>query len=150
MSNGSQEYASYVRALVSIGDPGAKDRVLALDENFNEKQVIHLLKICHGMQSITLRNVRITDSVALVLALKLCRSENSIKSLFVNSSVVESKRGLFLILNALEGTDCSAEMSMKLEFECDRDTVKTISMQNNCKLTILNNDDIASKALLIR
>lgn len=102
------------------------------------------------MQSITLRNVRITDSVALVLALKLCRSENSIKSLLVNSSVVESKRGLFLILNALEGTDCAAEMSVKLEFECDRDTVKTISMQNNCKLTILNNDDIASKALLIR
>lgn len=37
MSDGSWEYASYVRALVSIGDPGAKDRVLALDENFNEK-----------------------------------------------------------------------------------------------------------------
>lgn len=37
VSGGSREYLSYVRTLVSMGDPEAKGEILTLDEGFNEK-----------------------------------------------------------------------------------------------------------------
>lgn len=129
--------------------PDEDNYTLALDDSFNEKQIVHLLRVCHRIQNITFRNVRITDGIAQALALTVLRQKDSLKSLTVDAGQIQSKRGLFLICNSLEDTDCVAELSLKPEFVCEKDISDVLASQSNCKLTLLSNDDIASKVLLL-
>lgn len=55
-----------------------------------------------------------------------------------------------MIYNGLEGMGCVAELSVKLLFEYDKGMLETFAKQSNCTITVLRNDDIVSKALLLR